>query len=246
MKKTPKIVLILGSGPNAVDAAQYPADAFDACVAINNAWRVRPDWSHLVFPEDFPSDRRPSQRRADQQMITAQAFIPAQNAYGGVIYAGGTMAFTAAYWALHALRPSVLAFLGCDMVYPDKGPTHFYGTGAPDPLRADITLQDLSAKSARLDILAARQGCRCVNLSTAESRLVFDRADIATLNGQRAEAPPSEVEADRLEAALGYSCQDGRYWERLEAYDPAALRRVDALWRRAHRSWQRARLDNVA
>ena len=79
-------------------------------------------------------------------------------AFGGIVYAGATMAFTAGYWALSALQPRVLAYLGCDMIYP-QGQTHFYGTGAADPLRPDPTLQNLRAKSARLELLAARAGC---------------------------------------------------------------------------------------
>ncbi len=60
------------------------------------------------------------------------------------------------------------------MHYP-PGQTHFYGTGSADPLRPDITLQSLEAKSARLMILAAMEGCAMVNLSTGPSRLVFPR-----------------------------------------------------------------------
>lgn len=170
------IVLILGSGPNAPVAAQWEKGCFDRIAAINNAWRVRPDWDDLVFPEDFPEERRPERVLACQSLIEAEDFVPAQNAYGGFVYAGGTMAFTAGYWALHALRPRVLAFMGCDMVYPKAGPTHFYGTGTADPLRADPTLQDLGAKSARLGLIAARQGCACVNLSVEPSELLYPRA----------------------------------------------------------------------
>ncbi len=60
----------------------------------------------------------------------------------------GTMAFTAGYWALGALKPDIIAYLGCDMIYPlEKGsPSHFYGNGQADPLRSDITLQSLGSK----------------------------------------------------------------------------------------------------
>ena len=53
------IVLILGSGPNVVTCRDWPRAPFDRIVAINNAWRVRPDWDDLVFPEDFPAEKRP-------------------------------------------------------------------------------------------------------------------------------------------------------------------------------------------
>lgn len=226
-----RIVLILGSGPNAPLAANYPAHSFDAIVAINNAWRIRPDWTHAIYPEDFPPDRHPPQGKG--QHITAQDFVPAQNRYGGFVYAGGTMAYTAAYWALDALRPSVMAFLGCDMVYPRTGATHFYGAGTADPLRDDITLQDLSAKSARLEILAARQGCACVNLSAEESRLLFPRATLEDLAACQPRLMPEQTDADRREADLAYMCETGRYWEE-DRFDARALRDLDALWRAAH------------
>ena len=55
-----KHVLIIGSGPNAVNAAELEI-AFDAIVVINNAWRVRRDWSHLIYPYDFPKERWPQE-----------------------------------------------------------------------------------------------------------------------------------------------------------------------------------------
>lgn len=221
-------VLILGSGPNVTACADWPRAPFDAIVAINNAWRVRPDWDYAVYPEDFAPDRRPP--KDHRPHVQAGDFVPAQNAFGGFIYAGGTMAFTAAYWALHALKPRVMAFLGCDMVYPAIGRTHFYGTGDPDPLRDDPTLQSLPAKSARLMVLADRAGCACVNLSADESRLVFPRATPATLNLRPTYDPAAADRALAREAALGYMVASGRYWEEPGACDPAELARLDALW----------------
>ena len=169
-------ILILGSGPNVVQCRDWPRNGFDRIVAINNAWAVRPDWDVLIHPEDFPVERRPVDTHESQAIITAETFVPAQNAYGGFVYAGGTMAFTAGYWALHDLAPTVMAFLGCDMVYEDGPRTHFYGKGEADPLRPDVSLRSLEAKSARLEAIAAQQGCALVNLSTDESRLTFPRA----------------------------------------------------------------------
>ncbi len=222
-------VLMLGSGPNVVEARAWAREHFDVIVAINNAWRVRPDWDMAIYPEDFSMDRRPTPR-AGQQIITADTFVPAQNAYGGFVYAGGTMAFTAAYWALHTLAPRQIAVIGCDMVYAVQGPTHFYGTGSPDPLRADISLRSLEAKSARLMALASVQGCAMVNLSKTPSRLVFPRGEV-----DRCYAP-SESDtrlvdvAQQREAALGYLVPSGRYWEESARFDPAALDGIDALW----------------
>lgn len=224
-------VLLLGSGPNVTAARAWARPPFDTIIAINNAWRVRADWDALVHPWDFPAERRPVPA-AGQRLITQDDFVPAQNAHGGFVYAGGTMAFTAAYWVLYALRPRVLATLGCDMHYPAGRATHFYGTGTPDPLRPDVTLQSLESKSARLMIHAARQGCAVVNLSTGPSRQVFPRA---TRTGLIACAPmPHDADlaarADAAEAALGYMVPSGRYWEVADRFDAAALRAIDALW----------------
>lgn len=229
------VVLILGSGPNVVTCQDWPRHWFDRIVAINNAWRVRDDWDDLIYPEDFPLDRRPRTVTGGRRLIDAAQFVPAQNAYGGFVYGGGTMAFTAGYWALHALRPRVLAFLGCDMVYPSKGPTHYYGTGSADPLRADVTLQDLGAKSARLAVLAAAQGCACVNLSEDESQLLFPRAKPEDLPAIRQPTLSPALPPLNEEKRLGYFVASGRYWEADDAFDPKALRRVDALWRGAYR-----------
>ncbi len=225
------IVLILGSGPNAVLARDWPRSSFTRIVAINNATGLRPDWDHHIFPWDYPADRVPP-LRPGQTRIEQDQFVPAQNAHGGFVYGGGTMAFTAGYWALHALRPRVLAFMGCDMHYPATGATHFYGTGTPDPLRADVTLRSLEAKSARLMIHAARQGCAAVNLSGGPSRLVLPRATLADLPA--AVPAPHDAAlartATQMEAALAYHSPSGRYWVEADRFDPARIDVLDALW----------------
>ncbi|NJM82875.1 MAG: hypothetical protein HC844_10570, partial [Tabrizicola sp.] len=158
-------VLMLGSAPMVMSAVGWPRAPFDRIVAINNAWRVRPDWDAMIHPWDFPAERVPTPGQG-QRIVTEADFVPAQNDCGGIVFAGATMAFTACYWALSALKPSVIAMFGCDMHYPAGSPTHFYGMGALDPLRPDVTLRSLEAKSARLMVLAAMRGCAMVNLST--------------------------------------------------------------------------------
>jgi hypothetical protein len=166
------------------------------------------------------------------------------NAAGGFVFCGGTMAFTAGYWALATLRPRLIAWLGCDMVYDRPGSSHFYGTGSADPLRDDPTLQSLEAKSARLMLHAAEAGCAMVNLSTqAASRLVFPRASRAMLaawgptDTARACARALDVsgkarraEARAREEALGYAVPSGRYWREMDRFDRGALGEIDALW----------------
>ncbi len=228
-------VLILGSGPNALDAAQWPRSTFDEIVVINNAWRVRDDWSYLIHPDDFPPERRPGGMRRDQRIITSDIYVPAQNAFGGFVLAGGTMSFTAAYWALHALRPSVAAFFGCDMVYPSDARTHFYGTGTADPLRKDVTLRSLEAKSCRLRAFAARQDCALVNLSSGESRLSIPKVTVGELTSAPPKPPKLNREKwDRLiaqEERLGYYVDSGRYWECEHLFDPVKIDGIDRQWR---------------
>jgi len=229
------VVLILGSAPQVTACRDWGRAPFDRIVAINNAWRVRPDWDILIHPEDFPEERRPPRAGPGQRIVTAADYVPAQNALGGFVYAGGTMAFTASYWALHALRPAVIAYFGCDMVYEGEPGTHFYGRGTADPLRPDVTLRSLEAKAARLMAFAAAQGCALVNLSAGPSRLVFPRMTPAAL--AEARPLPRPVDDDRMrealghEAALGYHVPSGRYWEETARFDPGAIDRVDALWR---------------
>ena len=229
------IVLILGSGPTVTACRDWPRAPFDRIVAINNAWAVRPDWDDLIHPDDFPLERQPVTLSRGQRIITSDAYVPLQNQYGGFVYAGGTMAFTAAYWALGALQPSVIAMLGCDMVYSKTNQTHFYGKGESDPLRDDVTLRDLSAKSARLMIKAAQNGCAMVNLSAGESRLVFPRANPSELTTSTETAFDTDLvlQAERLEDELGYVVPSGKYWKEEDRFDTAQIDRLDALWLKA-------------
>ena len=184
-------------------------------------------------------ERMPVDLRADQRVIRAADYVPVQNQYGGFVYAGGTMAFTAAYWALGVLRPKVIAMLGCDMVYAAADKTHFYGKGAPDPLRKDVTLRSLEAKSARLMAIASKQGCAIVNLSVADdSRLVFPRGTPDAL----ARVAPAPIDtalmkkAEAMEDALGYVVPSGKYWKEEDRFKVDAIDTLDALWLKATRA----------
>jgi hypothetical protein len=223
-------ILMLGSAPMVMQAASWPRAGVDRILAINNAWQVRPDWDDAIYPWDFQEARRPV-AGVGQRVITEDDFVPAQNALGGFVYAGATMAYTAAYWALHAQRPQVIAVFGCDMHYP-VGQTHFYGAGTPDPLRADITLRSLEAKSVRLMVLAAERGCAMVNLSDGPSRLLFPRCALADVGKVQPRAFDAALVRTAMarEAALGYFAPSGRYWEDLSRYDTAEIDALDALW----------------
>lgn len=235
-----KKVLIVGSAPDAVRTAHWDTSCFSHTIVINNAWRACPSWNCLIYPEDFPADRHPNDHElCGKRVVTAEEFVPVQNMFGGFVYAGGTMSFTAGYWALGALKPDVIAYIGCDMVYEAKPgqSTHFYGSGTADPLRADVTLQSLEAKSLRLQALAAREGCAVVNLSVLDfSRLCFPRAafeDLASMtqcpnHGERHACAIQT--ALRAEDDLGYWVASGRYWEESSKFDSQKLRDIDALW----------------
>ena len=143
------------------------------------------------------------------------------------------MAFTAAYWILDYHKPKQIAFMGCDMHYPKKGPTHFYGTGEPDPLRDDISLTSLEACAARFYILALRQGCESVNLSKLKSRLIFPRA-----SETRSKIPSQYLKFDlgavkaalELEQELGYFVLSGRYWKVASIIERKQMLELDKLW----------------
>ncbi len=229
------VVLVLGSGPNVVQTRDWPRAPFDRIVAINNAWAVRSDWDDLIHPDDFPAERMPDMLAPHQRIIRSADYVPLQNSLGGFVYAGGTMAFTAGYWALAALRPRVIAMMGCDMVYPASKQTHFYGTGTADPLRADVTLRSLEAKSARFMVMAAARGCAVVNLSQDESRLVFPRATpLAAAIARPQSYDRADVDAALAEERrLGYYVPSGKYWKEEHRFDPAAIDALDMRWLKA-------------
>ncbi len=233
-------VLIVGSAPDAVRTAEWDTSCFTHTIVINNAWKACPSWNCLIYPEDFPLDRHPSALDLlGKRVVTAEEFVPVQNRFGGFVYAGGTMCYTAGYWALGALKPDVIAYIGCDMVYEAKPgqTTHFYGAGTADPLRYDVTLQSLEAKSLRFQALANHQGCAVVNLSALESsRLCFPRMsfeDLASMTQSPNHGAPHALTVQtalRAEADVGYWVESGRYWEEHDRFDRQTLRDIDTLW----------------
>jgi hypothetical protein len=251
--RRPNIVLLLGSAPDVVRCSAWEKSPFSTIVAINNAWRVRQDWDFMVHAGDFPEERLPPDRRLRVASICSAAeYVPAQNAFGGFVYAGPTMAITAAYWILHRFKPDAIAFLGCDMIYDaSRGDTHFYGTGTADPLRHDVTLQSLKAKSGRLFIHGLRKGCACLNLSElSESNLVFPRVtrqEMSSLSADMLEGYISSVEdqvderaelrAIETERRLGYYIESGEYWHYVDQFDAAELRRLDDIWLGSLAGW---------
>jgi hypothetical protein len=237
------VVLIVGSAPDAVRINSLDLSLFQSCIAINNAWQLKREWDYVIYPEDFPIQRQPKNSSMIKKIITAKDYVPIQNNFGGFIYAGGTMAFTAGYWALGKLKPDVIAYLGCDMIYSNKiSNNHFYGNGLADPLRNDITLQSLEAKSARLMAIAKFNNCSVVNLSRQDqSRLLFPRIEMKHLKKRQSICSFIGVNKIKFnlkvikkalcfEKKLNYMVRSGRYWEQLNKFDPIQLSKIDQLW----------------
>ena len=231
-QNSPK-VLILGSAPNVVAVNDIDLSSYDEIIVINNAWQVLESWTEHIFPYDFPRENKPTRYSKSQRAIDEKLFVQRQNEFGGFIYAGGTMAFTALYWALGEHMPSEIHILGCDMVYSDAGKTHFYGEGAPDPLRDDFTLRDLYAKSARFMCLAARNGCRTYNLSDQSSKLCFPRHN-RNIDDKPCHLLINKTSVQSIldqENSLGYFMSSGRYWEADLKIDLQALDQIDLQWK---------------
>jgi len=229
MSSSLNVVLILGSAPDALKIKDQDLSLFSSCVVINNAWQLTKDWDYLIYPEDFPHKHLPPDTvLSKKKIITAREYVPEQNFFGGFVYGGGTMAFTAGYWALGALKPDIIAY--------------FYGNGQADPLRSDITLQSLEAKSVRLMALAQIHNCSVVNLSKLpKSRLLFPRTSITKLLkkiDQKKVLYSQDLKLDSksikraldLEGELAYMVPSGKYWESSVKFDRSKLSEIDSLW----------------
>ena len=225
-------ILILGSGPNVIDILEQDLSVYDKIVVINNAWKVIEGWTDHIFPHDFPNQNKPQVLKSSQKKVDEKQFVDIQNQYGGFVYAGGTMAFTALYWALGYYSPHSIDILGCDMVYP-KGSTHFYGTGTADPLRKIFHFAHLKQSQLGSTAIALKQGCQIANLSKADSKLIAPRRK--SVNS--AAPKPFKVnenkfnQAKQKEAALGYFVEDGRYWEKSDSFNTDEFDSLDFLWR---------------
>ena len=237
MKEIKKTVLILGSGNDAITVRSLDLSIFSAVVCINNAWQIDTRWTHSIYPDDFPIEKRAPFYNDSKRHITAKDYVPLQNLYGGFVYAGGTMAFTAGYWALAALKPRVIAYLGCDMIYSEKQ-THFYGRGTADPLRQDISLRNLEAKSCRLEAHAIDSQCHIINLSQKEnSRLTFKKVSlnqitsVTSKNLRRYNRKFYEL-AKLKEKQCNYFVTDGKYWKKTHLFEGEKVDEIDSYWLR--------------
>ena len=169
--------LIVGSSPSAPICSAWDIPHVIK-IGLNNAWRLRPDFDYSFYPGDFPEQRRPPPDLPLRQ-VSIDQYLPFLENAGGRVFVGPTVAFASGYWAVAALKPAVLAYVGCDMTYDQTadGKTHFYGQGKADPLRANVALRSLEAKSCRLLLKALVDGVLIVNVSKQPAtRLSFPRA----------------------------------------------------------------------
>ena len=226
-------VLIIGSAPDATKARELDLTFFDTVIVINNAWKIISNWNELIFPYDFPDNKKPKSIGKQQRFVTEKEFVPAQESLGGFVYAGATMTFTAGYWALVEHKPSLMCFLGCNMVYPSNTQTHFYGSGRKDPLRDDISLTSLKAGSRRLLAIAKMRNCDLISLSSGVTNLDIPQLDFSQLDNFHTSIVLDRqrvADAFLLEESFGYFFIGKKYWEFLDQIDKSHLIELDRAW----------------
>lgn len=217
-----KNVVILGSAPSATQAARL-LGAETIVVALNNAHRAVPRIDFAFYAGDFPAERRHAQ--VGRIGRSTPHYLPALQAFGGPLYCGATIAFAAAYWAIVNFPYAQVSFYGCDMVYPAEQ-SHFYGQGQPDPLRRNMSLQNLRAKSLRIFYFGLTHHVLFLNASQevhtrlAVPQLKSGRSLSETLYGAlQSEFATLVTDLDRLaqpalalEASAPFDAQRTDYW----------------------------------
>jgi hypothetical protein len=211
----------------------------DVLIALNNAWRVRDDFDVVLFANDFPSRQLP-RRYVGELLSTANIEPAVAKAFGPLMFRGSTMAFNGIYYAL-SLAPAAVFAIGCDMDYRVvQGRTHFYGIGGVDPLRYNISLRSLQAKSSRALCLAAQSHVPLVRVcDEIAGHLALPSVSFADFESG-CDAPPVSLFADQCARALEaeknapFDATIKKYWK---YNDDEAARRyvdtVDSLWQAA-------------
>lgn len=157
--------IIVGSAPLSADLID--ADLSDYYrIALNKAWRLRPDFQAHVFLESLKSEDRPPKTYRAKSVSRAN-FGPALNKAGGPFLCSVSVTFAAAFWAVVRQRQKVISVYGCDMVFPGKdseSPSHFYGSGDQGPLLGTFIFnRDYAHKSARLFTFALQHRLLILN-----------------------------------------------------------------------------------
>ena len=242
-------VIVIGSGLTAPEASTWPKVDGVQIVTINNAWKIRDDWDYAIVNEEMPEHNRPNPSIFGGKIIdSAEPYLEAYSRFGGFCFGGATMAIAVGYWAAAFLDADFVGFIGCDMDYSvHDGKTHFYGVGNPDPLRNDLSLRSLDAKTGRLYLLSLERGAHFLNLSPAPiSRLTFPRIDYdtfsrlnvsskarvtETLASTLSEVNDDIAKAKSLESGADLDVTDARgYLSQLEKIGVETIDRIDRLW----------------
>ena len=170
MDEAVKSVVVLGSSALAPSINPHLADDH-IVVAINNAHKAASRIDFSVYSGDFPAVDK-----ASGLAVTGRSsphYLPAMQRFGGLLFGGATMALAAGYWAINDFPFSQISYYACDMVY-EGTQTHFYGEGQADPLRRNLSLQSLEAKTLRLFYFALANNVLLLNASPVDkTRLCF-------------------------------------------------------------------------
>jgi hypothetical protein len=239
-----KTIAVVGSAPSAPEIDALLGE-HTIVVTLNNAWRATNRRDYLVYADDLPDASKPELRERALRGRSSPQYLPAVNAFGGLLHCGASLAFAAGYWLLRAMPCSQISYFAADMVYTTQQ-SHFYGRGQPDPLRPDPSLQDHGAKCLRLVYFGLKNGCLFLNASaTVETRLAFPRVrsgaslaknvmhllqgllhtELTAMNDLAAEAIALERTAafDMQASAYGRLLTDHDVWRHAAA--------VDSRWR---------------
>lgn len=184
-------VLVLGSAPDVPawwerNRARYVREGF-TIAAINNAWRVPAlaDLDLWLHPLDFAGPEPPPEIPRNSTIgYRALGYDVGQRFDCWVIapyWLRGEVRLTVTDALTHLLNESIadevrltVHVAGCDMVYPRSGPTHFYGTGVPDPLRFPAV--QVRAALMRLQAFYRDAGATLYNVGgRSDTRLPFQR-----------------------------------------------------------------------
>jgi len=241
-----KMAIIVGSSPLANNIKTYKLNQFYK-IAVNNAWRLRKDFDYLVYPDDFPHENIPKNGNDFcGTFISNPDYMTSIDKAGGILYCGATMSYAAGYWAVDNINSKLIGYYSSDMMYNQKnGITHFYGVGTPDPLRQDVSLSSLEARSIRLFSWALEHDKLLVNFSESEK----SRLQLPKISLDRAyhflSPPPKNIDIQHLwheflsesqkikqvEQDVSFDPLDREYWTIIKTSDQKRhMDRLDKLW----------------
>lgn len=238
-----KTVVVVGSAPTAPSVARLLGKQ-TFVVGLNNSWRALPRYDAFVYADDLPPESKPGPEDVARKGRSAPQYYPAMEASGGILFCGASTGFAAGYWVAHTMPFSQVSYFAADMTYSNRQ-SHFYGKGSPDPLRKDLSLQDLPAKSLRLYYFGLTRGSLFLNASAEpETRLAFPRVTSGlsvskNVMGEVLDALFEETETAKKEAAealalekdVPFDATVSDYWRYADDQKAwAYVARINAAW----------------